>query len=424
MVGTFYRSPGPGEAPFVELGSPVEEHTQVCILEVMKLMSSVVAGRARRRRRGLPLERRGGPVRRRALPHPPGMIGLVDTTVRDGHQSLWSADALTTAMIAEIAPVMDRVGFHAIDFTSSTHMAMAVRTHAEDPWERIRVVRELMPDTPLGFITPGMRFIAWERAPIDVMRLALRCVIRNGIRRIWVAESMNDVETDLRIARIAKEEHADEVLVGLVYSISPVHTDDYYATRAREIAASADVDVLNLKDPGGLLTPERVRTLVPALRAAAPSLPLEVHSHCTATMAPLVYLESARLGASFVCTAVRPLANGTSQPSAEQTIANLRAAGFGVDIDEDALAEMSAYFTTLAGADRTTGRRAGRVRRLDLRAPASGRHDLDPAPAAARGRARGSLGRGARGAARGCARSSAGRSWSRRSRSSSACRRC
>jgi oxaloacetate decarboxylase alpha subunit len=180
------------------------------------------------------------------------------------------------------------------------------------------------------------------------MRLALACVIRSGIRRIWVAESMNDVETDLRIARIAKQEGADEVLVGLVYSISPVHTDDYYAARAREIAASADVDVLNLKDPGGLLTPERVRTLVPALRAATPALPLEVHSHCTATMAPLVYLESVRLGASFVCTAVRPLANGTSQPSAEQTIANLRAEGFEVELDEGALAEMSAYFTALA----------------------------------------------------------------------------
>ena len=276
------------------------------------------------------------------------MIGLVDTTVRDGHQSLWSADALTTAMIAEIAPVMDRVGFRAVDFTSSTHMAMAVRTHAEDPWERIRTVRALMPETPLGFITPGMRFMAWQRAPVDVMRLALACVIRSGIRRIWVAESMNDVETDLRIARIAKQEGADEVLVGLVYSISPVHTDDYYAARARDIAASADVDVLNLKDPGGLLTPERVRTLVPALRAATPALPLEVHSHCTATMAPLVYLESVRLGASFVCTAVRPLANGTSQPSAEQTIANLRAEGFEVELDEGALAEMSAYFTALA----------------------------------------------------------------------------
>jgi oxaloacetate decarboxylase alpha subunit len=276
------------------------------------------------------------------------VIGLVDTTVRDGHQSLWSADALTTAMIADGAPLIDRVGFHAIDFTSSTHMAMAVRVHAEDPWERIRVVRDLMPETPLGFITPGMRFMAWERAPIEVMRLALRCVIRNGIRRIWVAESMNDVDTALRIARIAQEEGADEVILGLVYSISPVHTDDYYARRARAIAASADVNVLNLKDPGGLLTPERVRTLVPALRVAAPSLPLEVHSHCTASMAAPVYLESVRFGASFLCTAVRPLANGTSQPSAEQTLANLRTEGFAVDLDEDALTRMSAYFTTLA----------------------------------------------------------------------------
>jgi oxaloacetate decarboxylase alpha subunit len=290
-------------------------------------------------------------------------IRLVDTTVRDGHQSLWSANALSTPMIAEIAPTVDRVGYHAIDFTSSTHMAMAVRWHREDPWERIRVVRELMPETPLGFITPGMRFMAWWRAPSDVMELALRCVIRNGIRRIWVAESMNDVATDLQIARLSKDAGADQVVVGLVYSISPVHTDDYYAARARKVAESGDVDVLNLKDPGGLLTPERVRTLVPALRAAAPGLPLEVHSHTTATMAPLAYLEAARLGADALCTAVAPLANGTSQPSAEQTIANLRAEGFGVAVDEDALAEMSAYFTALAAR---LGREVGAPREYDV----------------------------------------------------------
>jgi oxaloacetate decarboxylase alpha subunit len=159
---------------------------------------------------------------------------------------------------------------------------------------------------------------------------------------------MNDVETDLRVSRIAKRAGAEEVLVGLVYSISPVHTDAFYAARATEIAACADVDVLCLKDPGGLLTPERARALVPALRAAAPGLPLEVHSHCTATMAPLVYLEAARLGAAFLCTAVRPLANGSSQPSAEATVANLRDAGFTTDLDEDALAEMSASFAALA----------------------------------------------------------------------------
>jgi oxaloacetate decarboxylase alpha subunit len=227
-------------------------------------------------------------------------------------------------------------------------MAMAVRWHREDPWERIRVVRELMPETRLGFITPGMRFMGWWRTPNDVMRLALRCVIRNGVRRIWVAEAMNDVPTDLRIAAIAKEEGAEETVVGLVYSISPVHTDAYYATRGRAVAESKHVDVLTLKDPGGLLTPDRVRTLVPALREAAPGLPLEVHSHMTATMGSASYLEAARQGASFVCTAVRPLANGTSQPSAEQTVANLREEGFAVDLDDHALAEMSAYFATLA----------------------------------------------------------------------------
>jgi oxaloacetate decarboxylase alpha subunit len=275
-------------------------------------------------------------------------IRLVDTTVRDGHQSLWSANALSTAMIAAIAPVIDRVGFHAIDFTSSTHMAMAVRWQREDPWERIRVVRELMPETRLGFITPGMRFMGWWRAPADVMRLALRCVIRNGIRRIWVAESMNDVSTDMEVARVSVEEGAEEVVAGLVFSISPVHTDEYYAERARRLGVCVDVDGLVLKDPGGLLTPDRVRTLVPALREAAPGLPLEVHSHMTATMGGASYLEAARHGASFVCTAVRPLANGTSQPSAEETVANLREEGFDVDLDDEALAEMSSYFVALA----------------------------------------------------------------------------
>ena len=224
-------------------------------------------------------------------------IRLVDTTVRDGHQSLWSANALSTPMIAEIAPALDRVGFHAVDFTSSTHMAMAVRWHREDPWERIRVVRDLMPETRLGFITPGMRFMAWWRAPVDVMRLALG--LRDPERYPPDLGGRVDERRrrpTLRSPRSSRDEGAEEVVVGLVYSISPVHTDDYYAERARAIAASPHVDVLNLKDPGGLLTPERVRTLVPALRAAAPNLPLEVHSHMTATMGAACYVEAARAG--------------------------------------------------------------------------------------------------------------------------------
>ena len=323
------------------------------------------------------------------------MIGLVDTTVRDGHQSLWSANALTTSMIAEIAPTMDRVGFRAIDFTSSTHMAMTVKWHQEDPWERIRVIRDRMPDTPLGFITPGMRFISWERAPDDVMRLALRCVVRNGVRRIWVAESMNDIATGLRVAAVAKEESAEEVMLGLVYSISPVHTDGYYAERARLVAASPHVDVLNLKDPGGLLTAERVRTLVPALREAAPDLPLEVHSHNTVAMAGSTYLEAVRLGASSVCTAVRPLANGTSQPSAEQTLDNLKAAGFVTGLDSGCARGDVDVFHAAGCPVGTPHRGALRVRFQRVPPPVARRDDIDPAAPTERGRHGRSLGRGA-----------------------------
>ncbi len=102
------------------------------------------------------------------------IVDIVDTTTRDGNQSLWSATGLTTPDILAIAPTMDRVGFHALDFTSSTHMAVSVRFHREDPWERIRLVSAAMPTTPLSFITTGMRFITWVPADEEVMRLAFR----------------------------------------------------------------------------------------------------------------------------------------------------------------------------------------------------------------------------------------------------------
>ena len=278
--------------------------------------------------------------------------------MRDGHQSLWSANALSTSMIAEIAPVIDRVGFHAIDFTSSTHMAMGVRWHRDDPWERIRVVRELMPRHRLGFITPGMRFIAGERAPLDVMRLALRCVMRNGIRRIWVAESMNDVATDLEIARIAKRAGAEEVVVGLVYSISPVHTDDYYAERARLIGESDRCRRAQPEGPGRAADARaRAHARAGVARGGAERAARSALAHDRDDGRAASYLEAAQLGASFVCTAVRPLANGTSQPSAEQTAREPARSGLhGRDRRRSSSPSMSAYFSGLArGLGRPVG---------------------------------------------------------------------
>ncbi len=275
-------------------------------------------------------------------------IEIVDTTTRDGNQSLWGATGLTTPDVVSIAPTLDRVGHHALDFTSSTHMAISVRFHREDPWERIRAMTAAMPRTPLTFLTTGMRFISWEPAHEDVIRLAFRLVVRNGIRRVQIAEPMNDPRALAQIARIAKQEGAEEVVIGLTYSISDVHDDAHYATRAAAVAAMPDVDRLYLKDPGGLLTVDRVRELAPLFVGAFAGRPVELHSHCTIGLAPLVYLEGCGLGFGTVHTAVAPLGNGTSQPPTESTLRNLGASGFTHRLDTDALRVVSDHFRALA----------------------------------------------------------------------------
>jgi oxaloacetate decarboxylase alpha subunit len=278
-------------------------------------------------------------------------IHFVDTTVRDGNQSLWGATGLRTGMLLRIAPTMDRVGFSAIDFTTSTHMAVAVRYQRENPWERIRLMRAAMPQTPLGFLTTGMRFISWEVAHPEVMQLAFAALARSGIRRFAIMDPANDTNAIRAMADLAREAGIETIVGALTYTVSPVHDDAYFSTRARELARSGCLDAMYIKDPGGLLTPERARSLVPAIRDVIAVLPLELHSHCTIGLAPFSYLAAAEMGINALHVAVAPLANGPSQPSAARTAANLRDLGHCVEMDEAALSEMSGYFTALAVAE-------------------------------------------------------------------------
>lgn len=272
------------------------------------------------------------------------LVDIVDTTTRDGNQSLWSATGLTTRDILAIAPTMDRVGFHAVDFTSSTHMAVSVRFHREDPWNHIELVSAAMPNTRLSFITTGMRFITWVPCDEDVMRLAFRCVVRNGIRRFQVADPSNDPVRLRRIAALAREEGVEEIVVGLTYSVSEVHTHAYYAERVAALAQCGEIDRLYLKDPGGLVTQAAVRELAPHFMHAAGDRPIELHSHCTIGLAPFVYMEGLRAGFQVLHTAVEPLARGTSNPAAETTLRNLEAEGFSHRVDLDALAAVSEHY--------------------------------------------------------------------------------
>jgi oxaloacetate decarboxylase alpha subunit len=261
-------------------------------------------------------------------------VQIVETSLRDGNQSLWGATGLDTARTLTIAPVMDRVGFKAIDFTTSTHMGVAVRYTREDPWERIRLMAAASP---------------------EFMQLAFRTLARNGIRRFCLADPMNDVDAQVACARMVKREGGGFVIAALVYTLSPIHDDAHYVAAARRLAACPDIDALYIKDPGGLLLPQRARTLVPAISAAiaqvAPGKKLELHAHCTIGLGELAYMEAPEHGVSAVQCASGAAADGNSNPLALRVVANLRALGHRVDLDDDALAEVDRYFTRLAEAE-------------------------------------------------------------------------
>jgi oxaloacetate decarboxylase alpha subunit len=278
-------------------------------------------------------------------------IQLVETSLRDGNQCLWAALGVDTAKTLSIAPTMDRVGFRAIDFTTSTHMGVAVRYKKEDPWERIRLMAAATPNTPLQFMSTGFRFVSWETATAEFMGLAFKVLARNGIRRFCLADPMNDPESNIACARMVKQGGGEYVIAALVFTLSPVHDDQHYVAAARKLAACADIDALYIKDPGGLLSPRRAQTLIPAVRAAIGNKPLELHAHCTIGLAEHTYMEAPNLGVSVLQCASGAASDGTSNPPAVRVVANLRALGHSVRIDDEALAEVDRYFTQLAQAE-------------------------------------------------------------------------
>jgi oxaloacetate decarboxylase alpha subunit len=278
-------------------------------------------------------------------------IHLVETSLRDGNQSLWAALGLDTAKTLTIAPVMDRVGFRAIDFTTSTHMGVAVRYKQEDPWERTRLMSALTPNTPLQFLSTGFRFISWETASPEFMKLAFATLVKNGIRRFALADPMNNADSNVACARMIKEVGGKYVIGALVFTISPIDDDTRYVERASKLAASPDVDAIYIKDPGGLLTTLRARTLISAIRAVIGDKPLELHSHCTIGLGEMLYMNAPDWGVSAVQCASGAASDGSSNPPSERVVANLRELGHQVDVNDKALSEVGRYFTRLAEAE-------------------------------------------------------------------------
>ncbi|HSW37936.1 MAG TPA: pyruvate carboxylase subunit B [Acidobacteriota bacterium] len=275
-------------------------------------------------------------------------IEFVDQTIRDAQQSLWGL-MMRTDHIAPIAETMDRVGYRAVTTVGSQAFTLQVRHHREDPWERIRLLAGLMPRTCLRGSYQTASLSAFDLStPRSIIELWIRRSVANGIRSFWVCDYQENVERFRHFAHLARAEGA-EVVTALMYTASPAHTLEYWARQVHKIVDTKEcVDRIMIEDASGVLTPERTRELVAVVQAHCEGIPLEFHAHCNSGLAPLCCLEAVKAGVTTIHTAVAPLANGTSLPATETMLRNIRRLGFEAELDEDALAQVSAHFRKIA----------------------------------------------------------------------------
>ena len=274
-------------------------------------------------------------------------IHLIDTTIRDGNQSLW-ATRMTTAEALPPLERMDDAGFLHLDVHSALHVDVCVRFLHEDPFDRVRLMKSRVTRTPLrmGFRSGNITGFS-TRLPDDFVDLWVRTWRRCGIDVFWCHDGLIDIDNIGRNVAIVKR-HGGVGVAPLTFTDSPVHTDAMYARKTREVIERYAADVIMIKDSAGLLTVDRTRTLVPAILEAAGDVPVEIHSHCVTGLGPLVCLEAVNLGVDRVHTAIAPLADGPSHPSAAQMIRNLRTLGYAVDVEERAIGEVTEYLTAVA----------------------------------------------------------------------------
>lgn len=271
-------------------------------------------------------------------------IHFVDTTLRDGQMSLW-ATGMTTAMMLPVASDVDQAGFEAVEIIASAFFKKLVRELRDDPWERLRSIAQRITRTPLRAIR-SRHMAAFHITPRSLSDLWVQRLAANGVRQLRVSDPSNTPVNWTQAVRSARAAGLNPI-VNLIFSISPKHTDDYYAEKARE-AAKLDVYRLCVKDPGGLLTPERTRTLVPAVLRESNGIPVEFHTHCNLGLGPLCCLEAIKLGITSINTAIPPLANGSSNPSVVNVAANARALGYDPVVDEAAIKPVTRHFTAVA----------------------------------------------------------------------------
>ncbi len=275
-------------------------------------------------------------------------IEFLDQTIRDGQQSLWGM-RLQAGMALPAAPWLDKSGFRVIDLTGSNHFEVLIRHCRENPWEMMDALVEAMPRTVLRSGMRSNASVTFRTTPDALMDAWMRQLNVHGARSFWIYDVLFNIDKMLRLAKVAKE-FGSEVAGAIMFSMSPVHTDQYYADKVAKLAVSADIDTILLYDTAGVLDKERLATLLPVIVANAHGKPIEFHANNILGQSGKAYLDSIPLGVSILHTASRPMANGPSVPSTESVVANIELLGHTHDLDKRFLQPVADHFERVGKA--------------------------------------------------------------------------
>lgn len=273
----------------------------------------------------------------------PKPVKIVDTTLRDAHQSLL-ATRMTTEFMLPIAAQIDEVGFYALEMWGGATFDSSIRFLKEDPWERLRKIRDVVKNTKLQMLFRGQNILGYRPYADDVVEYFVQKSVANGIDIIRIFDALNDLRNLEASVRAANKEKA-HAQIALSYTLSEVHTLEYWMDLAKRIE-DMGADSICIKDMAGLLIPYEADRLVSALKQAT-DLPIELHSHYTSGVAGMSYLKAVEAGCDIIDTAISPLAMGTSQPATEVMVETFKGTPYDSGLDQAKLSKIAEYFRPL-----------------------------------------------------------------------------
>ena len=240
-------------------------------------------------------------------------VKIVETALRDGHQSLF-ATRMTTEEVLLAIDELDKAGYYALEVWGGATFDSCISFLNEDPWERLREIKKRVKNTKLQMLFRGQNILGYRHYSDDVVDKFVELSLKNGIDIIRVFDALNDVR-NLRQAVESTKKYGGECQIALSYTTSPIHTVDYYVNLAKEVEKMG-ADSLCIKDMAGVLLPNDAYELISKLKAAV-KIPIELHGHCTGGIMEMTYMKAIEAGCDIIDTALSPLSGGTSQPSTE-----------------------------------------------------------------------------------------------------------